>query len=56
MKRLVLLALAILAAASIACAQTKAQTTQPRADTARTAKAGINNPAIDMKGYLLVAA
>jgi len=56
MKRLVLLVLAILALASIACAQTKAQATQNRADTAKTAKAGINNPAIDMKGYLAVAA
>jgi hypothetical protein len=56
MKRLVLLALAIIAAASIACAQTRAQATQTKADTARSAKAGINNPAIDMKGYLLVAA
>ena len=56
MKRLVLLALAILALASIACAQTRAQATQTKVDTARTEKAGINNPAIDMKGYLLVAA
>ena len=56
MKRLVLLALATLASASIACAQTKAQVTQPKADTTRTTKAGINNPAIDMKGYLAVAA
>ena len=56
MKRLVLLVLAILALASIACAHTKAQATQNRADTAKTAKAGINNPAIDMKGYLAVAA
>jgi Rhodanese-like domain len=55
MKRLVLLALAILAFASIAYAQTKAQATQTKADPARAAKAGINNPAIDMKGYLLVA-
>lgn len=55
MKRLVLLLLAILALASIACAQTKAQVTQTKTDT-RPAKAGINNPAIDMKGYLAVAA
>jgi hypothetical protein len=56
MKRLVLLTLAILALASIACAQTKTQAPQTRADAAKTAKAGINNPAIDMKGYLAVAA
>lgn len=56
MKRLVLLALTILALASIACAQTKAQLTQPTAEKTRTAKAVINNPAIDMNGYLAVAA
>lgn len=56
MKRLVLLVLAILASASIACAQTKAQVPQAKTDPNRTAKAGINNPAIDMKGYLAVAA
>lgn len=56
MKRLVLLALTILALASIACAQTKAQSKPARADSPKTAKAGINNPAIDMKGYLAVAA
>ncbi len=56
MKRLVLLTLAMLALAPIACAQTKAQVTQAKADTARTPKTGINNPAIDMKGYLAVAA
>jgi 3-mercaptopyruvate sulfurtransferase SseA len=56
MKRLVLLALAILASASIAWAQTRTETKSARADTPKTAKAGINNPAIDMKGYLLVAA
>lgn len=55
MKRLVLLTLAILALASIACAQTKAQGIQARTDTAKTTRAGINNPAIDMKGYLAVA-
>jgi Rhodanese-like domain len=49
MKRLILLALAMLASASIASAQT-------RADSSKSAKAGINNPAIDMKGYLAVAA
>lgn len=56
MKRLVLLALAILAAASIACAQTRDEAKPAKADPATTAKAVINNPAIDMKGYLAVAA
>jgi len=56
MKRLVLLALAILASASIACAQTTAETKPAKADSSKPAKAGINNPAIDMKGYLAVAA
>ena len=41
MKRLVLLALAILCSAPIACAQSKAR---------------INNPVIDMPGYLVIAA
>ena len=56
MKRLVLLALTILASVSIACAQTKAESKPTKADPAKTAKATINNPAIDMKGYLEVAA
>lgn len=56
MKRLVLLALAILASASIACAQTRAETKPAKAEANKTAKAVINNPAIDMKGYLAVAA
>lgn len=56
MKRLILLALAIFAPASIACAQTKAETEVAKADTNKVAKAVINNPAIDMKGYLAVAA
>ena len=56
MKRLILLALAILASASIACAQAKAETKAAKADTEKTAKVVINNPAIDMKGYLAVAA
>src|SRR5262245_44593331 len=64
MKKLALLALLTLAFASIACAQTTAQTkAQTRAETqpgktepAKRAKATINNPAIDMKGYLEVAA
>lgn len=55
MKRLVPPALAILASASVAYAQAQAQATQVKADTTRTAKAVINNPAIDMKGYLAVA-
>jgi hypothetical protein len=55
MKRLVLLALTILASVSIACAQTKAESKPTKADPAKTAKATINNPAIDMKGYLEVA-
>lgn len=55
MPRLILPALAILASASVACAQTKAETKQAKADTTRTAKSVINNPAIDMKGYLAVA-
>ena len=56
MKRLILLALTMLAVTSVACAQTKAQNLQTEADNPRTAKAVINNPAIDMKGYLAVAA
>lgn len=55
MKQLVLLVLAILASASIACAQTKAQVTPAKTDTNKATRAGINNPAIDMKGYLAVA-
>lgn len=55
MKKFLLLALMILASASIACAQTKADARQARRETAKP-KAGINNPAIDMKGYLAVAA
>ena len=49
MKQFLLLALMIIASASLAYAQTKAETTKP-------AKSGINNPAIDMKGYLAIAA
>src|SRR5438067_3856437 len=49
MKQFLLLALLTLVSATIACAQTKAEATKP-------AKATINNPAIDMKGYLAVAA
>jgi hypothetical protein len=56
MKKFLLLALMILSSASIACAQTKAKTRQVETETAKTARAGINNPAIDMKGYLAVAA
>jgi hypothetical protein len=53
MKRLILLALTVIASASIACAQTRTQVA--RTDAAKTTQAGINNPAIDMKGYLAVA-
>jgi rhodanese-like protein len=57
MKQYLLLALMVLCSASIACAQTKAGTTYvARGDTAKTAKTEIKNPAIDMKGYLAVAA
>ena len=56
MKRLIMLALGILASASIVCAQTNMETKAAKADTNKTAKAVINNPAIDMKGYLAVAA
>ena len=56
MKRLILLALTILAWASIAWAQTKAETKQAKFDTTRTVSPVIKNPAIDMKGYLAVAA
>lgn len=55
MKRLVMLTLAILATAYIACAQTKGETKPVKADGSKAAKAGINNPAIDMPGYLAVA-
>jgi phage shock protein E len=51
MKRFLLLALIACASASLACAQTKAQTSSQT----KPAKAGINNPAIDMQGYLAVA-
>ena len=56
MKRLILLALTILASASIAWAQTTAETKQTKFDTTRTVSPVIKNPAIDMKGYLAVAA
>lgn len=51
MKRFLLLALIACASALLTCAHTKAQT---KAQT-KPAKAGINNPAIDMQGYLAVA-
>jgi phage shock protein E len=51
MNRIFLLALIICASASLACAQTKAKTNPETKPT----KAGINNPAIDMQGYLAVA-
>lgn len=56
MKRLLSLALLILSAATIACAQTKAESKTAKPEPVKTSKAGINNPAIDMKGYLAVAA
>ena len=56
MKKFLLLALMIVLSASIACAQTKAETRQAKTETTKAAKSGINNPAIDMKGYLAVAA
>ena len=56
MKRLILLALTILASASIAWAQTKPESKQAKFDTAKAGNPVIKNPAIDMKGYLAVAA
>ena len=56
MKKFLLLSLMIIASASIACAQTRAENKQARRETAKPARAVINNPAIDMKGYLAVAA
>ena len=55
MKRLILLALTMLATASIACAQTKAETKPTKFDSTSPAKVVIRNPAIDMPGYLTVA-
>jgi|SRR5882724_718278 len=49
MKQFLLLVLLTLVSATIACAQTKAEPAKP-------ARATINNPAIDMKGYLAIAA
>lgn len=58
MKQFLVLALLILSSATITCAQTKGETGQTRAASskAKAARATINNPAIDMKGYLAVAA
>jgi hypothetical protein len=56
MKRLILLTLAMLASASIANAQTKAETKPTKLDSTTPAKVMIKNPAIDMTGYLAVAA
>jgi phage shock protein E len=53
MKRLILTALAMLAAASIACAQGTAETKVTKFDSTRPVK--IKNPQIDMVGYLAVA-
>jgi len=54
MTKLLMLVLLIVSAAAIACAQTKAEV-KPRTEPVRTARVGIINPAIDMKGYLAVA-
>ena len=54
MKQLVFLALITGATVLTACAQTKAQATPTTPET-KTARAIINNPAIDMAGYLAVA-
>src|SRR5436190_3058617 len=59
MKRIILVALALVASASITCAQTKAgNTTPPLNHTPITVsvKEPIKNPAIDMNGYLAIAA
>jgi hypothetical protein len=56
MKRLILLTLAMLASASIAYAQTKAETKPTKLDSTTPAKIMIKNPAIDMTGFLAVAA
>ena len=56
MKQFLLMALLILSLAAISCAQTTAQTRQTKPVTDQAARATINNPAIDMKGYLAVAA
>ena len=55
MKRLVLLTLLVLSLATIASAQTLGESKQSKAEVAKATK-GIINPAIDMKGYLAVAA
>jgi len=54
MARLLLLALVIVSPAAIACAQTKAEV-KTKTEPVQTARVGISNPAIDMKGYLAVA-
>src|SRR5205085_4925108 len=54
MKRFLVLALIACAFATTARAQNKAQTTRTIPET-KTTKAAINNPAIDMEGYLAVA-
>jgi len=56
MKRLTLLTLAILASATIASAQTQAEAKSTKFDSTTPAKVVIKNPAIDMTGYLAVAA
>ena len=56
MKRLILLVLTILASASLTFAQAQVETKQTKFDTTQPARVIIKNPAIDMKGYLAVAA
>ena len=55
MRRFLLIALITCAASPIIVAQTKAQTTPTVPAETKTANATINNPAIDMAGYLAVA-
>ena len=56
MKRLILLVLITVASASLAYAQTQAEAKQTKFETTQPARVIIRNPAIDMKGYLAVAA
>ena len=56
MKRLILLVLTTVASASLAYAQTQAEAKQTKFETTQPARVIIRNPAIDMKGYLAVAA
>ena len=56
MRKLLLLALVIVSSAAIACAQTQAEVKPTKPESGQPARAGIRNPAIDMIGYLTVAA